>query len=887
VRLARLAYRAVLRLAPERLRMRHGAEMEAAFADILEVARRRSGPSVLLAALRGLLDLVVVSVTSRARREAFSRRNTERSTIMIATELRAAIRTFRRQRAATALVLTMLSLGIAATVVVFSLVNELFLKPFPFREPDRLVYLNEKAPRWNLDRTGINFPDFDQWRRTAQRFERMALYASASFNLADEAGAERIAGGVVTFEYFGVLDVAPILGRTFTAEEDRPNAPRVVLISERMWRERLGASQAVLGQTLRLNGVAFQIVGVMPRVAEFPAAALVWVPLRGNPNQTGLSYNYDGLGRLRPGVTVEQAEQDLLQAQAPIWAQRDRDKIVSPFALPLRETFVRDFRSVAAALGGSVVLLLVVACANVAAIMLARAIARRREMGIRLAIGATRWRLLRQLFIENLVLAAAGGAAGVLIGRWALHAVVTAVGTVLPAWVTFDFDLRIAVFAVLIAAATALLFGAAPALHAVRGDLQASMQDPDRGGSTVSPRGRRTLVWLVGAEFALAAVAIVSGGLLVRAYGEVRRTDPGYRPDHALLFSIALPAATYGDGQKRIAFWDRLLADLRATPGVEAAGVISCPPLTCHWGNFYTIEGKPPLAPGESSPVVLSRVASDGYFEAMGLRLEAGRFFEAQDTRAPGAPVVIVNETFARTFWPGVPAKDLLGKRLRFNDDTAPWLSVVGVTHDVKHYGLERPMRPGLYFPVAMLPDRTASLAVIVRTTGDPDLFASTARARVQAIDPSLPLYRVATGEAMLADSLRTRATYSWMLAVFAMLTLVLALGGSYGVTSYLAAQRTREIGIRLALGAQSRDIAGAVVRGSLAAVGIGTAIGLGGAIAGTRALEDLLSGVSPRDPAVLLAAAFALTAAGIAATWIPARRAARTDPMSSLRSAG
>lgn len=877
----RALYRCCLRLAPASLRQQHAAEMEEVFLDALAEARQHGHRRVLWAWLLACLDLTAARLrgwlpVSSSWSGALRRRGH-----MLGSDFRATVRGLRRQRVSTILVVVMLALGLAASSVVFSLVNGFFLRPLPFEEPDQLVYINEKAPQWNLDRTGIDFVDFHQWRQTAQAFEGLALYSQASLNMADDQGVERLLGARVTHEYAQVLRVTPLVGRMFTAEEDRPGAPRVALISERMWRDRFGGSDAALGKTLRLNNVAFEIIGVFPQRAEFPFEARVWLPLAGDPNQQGRSYSFEGIGRLKPGVSVTQGHDDLQRAQAPIWEQRDRDRIVSPFVEPLHATLVRDYRIVAQALFGAVMLLLVVACANVAAVMLARAIGRRREMGIRLAIGAGRTRLLQQLLVESVLLSIAGGIFGLLLGRWALHLLVTALPEGMPPWVSLQIDWRTALYSGLLTLGAALIFGWAPALHAVRGDLRSAMTD-SASGSTTSPRGRRTLSWLVAAEFTLAAVLIAGGGLLFGAFDQVRRVDPGYDPSHVMTFSMSLPPATYRDGPQRLAFWDRLLERVRSAPGVESAGIISCPPLTCHWGNFYRIEGRPPAKAGETNPVVLSRVAGDGYFEAMGLRLREGRFFHDRDGRDGTEPVVIVNEMFARTFWPDEPT--VLGKRMAFNGDQNPWLTVVGVTRDIKHYGLERPMRPGVYFPTRMLGPRTASMAVVVRTTGDPEAFAPTAHAIVRELDQTLPLFRVQTAEAMLQNSLRTRAMYSWMLAVFAGMALVLALGGTYGVTSYLVTQRTREIGIRLAIGAGAREIVRAVLAGSLVAITIGMIVGLTIVAIAAGWLQDLLFGISPRDPRILTATAIVLIVAAIIANWIPARRAARLDPVQSLR---
>ncbi|HEX7780775.1 MAG TPA: ADOP family duplicated permease, partial [Vicinamibacterales bacterium] len=597
-------------------------------------------------------------------------------------------------------------------------------------------------------------------------------------------------------------------------------------LSERLWRERFKADQNIVGQSLRLDGVAWTIIGVLPARAEFPGESALWVPYDGDPKQTFQSYGGSGIGRLKPGITVEQAEADLLRAQEPVWAERDKEKVVSPFVRPLRDVLVEDSRSAIPPLVGSVALLLVVACANVASIMLARAIARRREIGIRLAIGAGRARLMRQLFVENLLMAVVGGVIGTIAGRAALAWLVASLDTQLPRWANFTLDGRVLAFSIGLSLLATLLFGWAPALHAARGDVRSAMTDT-AAGSTMSPRGRRTLTWLVGAEFTLAAVLIIGGGLLYRAFDKVRHVDPGFQPDHVITFRLALPTPKYEKHERRLAFWDDLLTRLRAQPGVTSAGAVSCPPLDCHMGMFYRVEGAPPRKAGDPDPVTLTRMASEGYFDTMGIRLARGRFFELAD-RQPKAPlVVIVNETFARTFWPNVP--DPTGKRLSIAGEKE-WIPVVGVTRDIRHYGFERPMRPGLYFPLSWT--HRLNLVVTVRTAGDPNAFVGTARGIVQQVDPELPLFRVRTMDQAVTESLRRRALYSWMLAVFAVMALVLAVGGTYGVTSYLVNQRSREIGIRLAIGAGPRDIFGAVLRTSARAVVIGVTLGAVAAIA-------------------------------------------------------
>jgi putative ABC transport system permease protein len=875
------AYRLLLAVfAPRRIRHRYGSDMAEMFAERLSEARQLGRASALAVWAAATCDLLFARARQPFRRRApvLDVPHT-REAIMMRSDLKYTCRWLWRQKSSTALVIAMLALGIAANVVVFSLISALFLRPFPFSESDRLVYINETAPRWNLDIVGINYPDFHQWRQGMRLFDGIAIFDERSFNLSDGEGAERIQGAGVTSAWASVLRLQPILGRMFTEDEDRPKSQAVMVISEGLWRERFGGRPDALGKTLKLNGVAHTIVGVMPANAEFPGGVRLWVPYAGDPAQPYQSYGSSGaIGRLKPGVSVADAEHDLIRAHQPVWDARDNDHTVSPFVRDLRQQFARNFRTQAKTLAAAVAILLVIACANVASVMLARALARRREMGIRLAVGASRARLARQLFLENLLLASAGGALGLFAGRWALYALLATAGNQVPPWANFGLDVRVIGFSVLLCIATTVLFGWAPALHAIRGDLRAAMHDAATA-STTGPGGRRTLSLLVGAEFALAAVLLVCGGLLFRAYDRVRHVDPGFRADHVLTFMVALPQATYAEDEKQLAFWNRLLDHVRGLSGVEAAGLVSCPPLGCHWGTFYDIEGRAPLRPGEANPVVLYRPATPGYFEAMGVRLLSGRFFTDHDS-TKSQPVAIVNQTFAKTFWPGVT--NPVGRRFRGNGKDAPWITVVGFAADVKHYGLEVPMRPGIYRPLAQAASDTMTMAI--RTTGDPAAFTPAARTAVGDIDRDLAMYQVRTMEDALRRSMSERTLYSWLLAVFAGMALLLALGGTYGVTSYLVSQRMREIGIRVALGARTADITRTVLLGSLGIVVIGIIVGVAGATGIARVMSDLLFGVAVYDARVLTFAVAVLVAFATAANALPARRAARIDPMRTLR---
>ena len=880
---ARRIYRRMLRVLPARLRDEHGLEMEEAFVDALAHARTRGHTSAAAAWVRAAADIVTVAMRRRLTvSPGFLSFTRERRLTMIGSDVKFAVRSFRRQPSQTLLVVAMLSLGIAANVVVFSLINGYFLRPFPFPHPDRLVYLNETAPQWNLEVTGINFPDYAAWKSGATSFEGLALYASAAVTLADGVGAERVDAGLVTHNFMDVLGVAPLIGRMFTPEEDTPGGRRVVVISEGLWRERFGADAQIAGKTLRMNGVALDIVGVMPQRAVFPDTPRLWLAIQGNPNQTGTNYTYSGIGRLKSGVSVAEAAEDLRRSHSAIWAARDQQRIVSPIIMPLRDRFVGNMRPIARALAAAVAMLLIVACANVAAVMLARAVARRKEMSIRLAVGAARGRLLRQLLIENTILAAAGGIGGLVLGRWILSILIATATTQLPAWASFDLDVRVAVFAVLIAIATSVLFGWGPALHAIRGDLRGPMNE-STSGLTASPRAGRALSWLVAAEYALVSVLLVCAGLLLLAFNQVRRVDPGFDTARVLTVTVALPPALYRDTGARLAFWNRALDRLRAIPGVAAAGNVTCAPLTgCHSGNLFNVEGARALGRDEAPPIVLMRGASDGYLEAMGIPLASGRAFSAREGRDAGIRSVIVNESFVRTFWPGTPVADAIGRRLAFRTNVPEWHTVVGVSRDIRHYGLEQPVKPALYFPNPAVTRPTMTFAL--RTTGSPEALAEPVRNAFRELDASLALYRMKTTSAMLEESLNTRKVYSWMLGIFATLALVLAVGGTYGVTSYLITQRRREIGIRVAVGAARVDILRALLGSTARLLVPAVAAGLAGSVLVAGLMQDLLFGVSTREPVVLAIAAAILLAVAVIATVVPAQKAARTNPVTALR---
>jgi len=883
-RLAERLFRAALRVLPADMRERDGAEIEALFAHESEDARASGVPRHLAFVIGAVWDILRRAPYEHWRRRG-RRRNEDSTMRSFIADLRFAFRSFGRQPGATALIVLTLTLGVAANTAVFAIVDGLFLRPFPFPEPGRLVYLNERAPTWNLEFTGINYPDFHTWRERASTFESMALWAETSVNLADASGAERVQGLAVTYDFPKTLGIRPVLGRSFTKEEDGPTPSRVVVLGYGLWQTRFAGSRDVVGQPLRINSRPYTIIGVLPREADFPGRAQFWVPLNGDPNQRGESYGYDGIGRLKPGVTVEQARSDLLRAHAPIWTARDSARVVSPRLDGLREQFGSNFRAMGKALGAGALLVLLIACANVAGAMLARSIFRRREIAIRLALGASAKRVGRQLITESLALAIVAGLAGTLFGRWLVRLLVTFGSDQLPPWVQLQFGVRTIVFAVLVIVATALVFGLAPALQARRADVTGSLVGGAGTRASVGIPQRRMLDALVVIEIALALVLLAGSGLLVRAYGTLRNMDPGFRPDGVMTFQLALPQAKYPSAVAQRRFYATLTDRLTATPGVQSAGVVTCLPFGCHWGMFLRAEGAAPPARNSSNPVVLARYASAHYFEAMGIRLVHGRFFTDAEGGPTGPHPVVINEQLAKQLWPNVA--DPVGKRMIWNGDTVStdWMTVVGVVRDVRHYGLVKPMIGGLYRSAfeADTSQSLESLGIAVRSaTGEAAVLAA-ARAIVRELDPELPLIDVRSAQAAVNRSFADRRTIAFVFAAFGGIALALALGGIYAVLSYVVGRRRQEIGIRMALGAQRSQVIGLVVRQGLRLVAIGVVLGLPVSLLALREISSLLVGVSARDPLTYAAAIALLAATAALSALVPARRAAGVDPKTAL----
>ena len=636
-------------------------------------------------------------------------------------DVRFAARTLRKQPVFSATVVFVLALGIAGTAGIFSVFNGLFLRPLPFDNPDRLVDIDETAPQWNLDYVSINYTDFAAWQEQNRTFEAMAVYDSESFNVSLDGEAIRVDATSITYDIFDVLGIEPLIGRRFTAEEDQPGAEGVVLVGSALWQSRFANDPGLLGKTLMLDGEPYTVIGILPPEAVFIDTDL-WVPLRTDVTQNQGSWWLNGIGRLRAGVTVEEARLDLDRIHKGMIDDRSVNEITSPVVAAALDRILGEFRLGTKALLGGVSVVLLIACANVAGLMLARSTSRTGEVGIRVALGAGRGRIVRQLLTESLLLASAGAGLGVSLGYAGLRAVLSAMPDDIPRWISFEMDLRFLLFTTVLTGGSALLFGFAPAWRAARIDPQRILQSTS-GRSSLGGNRRRGLNALVVGEIALALLLLISAGLFMAAFQKLQNVDPGFRPENVLSYRISLPQAAYDDDPKQLAFFESHLEELRALPGVIGVGGATHEPLGSHTGNFFQAESAAPPEEGASTPVTLTRYATPGYFDAIGITLLAGRTFAAADAGEDAPPVVLVNQAFAEHHWPG---ENAVGRRIAFTGDDPTWIEVIGLTQDVKHYGLDQEMRPGVYFLYGRNP--TAGMTIVARTAVDPLSIADEAR---------------------------------------------------------------------------------------------------------------------------------------------------------------
>lgn len=791
-----------------------------------------------------------------------------------------------------------LALGIGANTAIFSVVNAVLLRPLPYEESDRLVFLNERNQ--TMDEMSISYPNFTDWRNQNHAFEKLAVYNRQSYNLTGAGEAERIVAGQVSADLFPILRVNAALGRVFTNEEDKPGATPVVLLSYGLWQRRFGGQASIISQPITLNAKSYTVIGVMPQNYAYPSRVEMWVPVgQLSGDSTWLSRgNHPGLygvARLRPGVTMAQAQADMeniavnLEKQYPDTNAAGRVKMQ-----PLLEVFVSDVRRALWVLTAAVAFVLLIACANIANLLLARASARQKEMAIRSAMGAGRWRIARQLLTESVLLAVIGGTLGLLVARWGIELILYISPDSIPRSGEIGLDWQVLVFTIGISFLTGLLFGLVPALQAGVVDVHETLKETGRGTS-----GRHWLrSSLVVVEVATTLVLLIGAGLMIRSFYRLQKVNPGFSYEHLTSFTVSLPQKKYQTETQRGEFFARLLENLRALPGVESTAAASGLPLGNNgWQTSFVVDGRP-LPPRSETPLMEACLVTPDYFRAMNIPLKSGRYFTDRDDRSfiagkdlskltedertmAGLNAVIIDQEFAKRYWPD---EEAVGKRIKLgDDDSAPVLTVVGVVGRVKMEGLAQDShRVQGYFSFAQVLQN--GMTVIIKGSADPNQMVAAIRQKVKEIDPDQPIYSVRTMDDIRAESVAPERLNLTLLSIFAGLALVLAIVGIYGVMSYTVTQRTHEIGIRMAIGAQPRDVFKMVIGQGMLLALVGVAFGLVGAFALTRLMATMLFGVEPTDPATFASIAVLLTGVALIACYVPGRRATKVDPVVSLR---
>jgi predicted permease len=807
----------------------------------------------------------------------------------IVQDVRFGLRSLRRTPAFALVAVLTLALGIGATTAIFSVVNAVVLRPLPYAEPDRVVMVWMDNKPMKMAEDIHSWPNYADIKAQKATFQHLAAYAPAGLNVTGgcsegECEPQRVRASFSTPELFAVLGVAPALGRAFTPEEDVEGKDDVAVVSHALWQRMLGGSTAAIGRKLRLNGRERTVIGVMPRGFAFPTADTeLWLPLAMAPeNQTSRqSYGLYVVGRLAPGVPLERARADAAATWKRIAAENPSQAEYGLNLVPLPEQVVgRTLRTALWIMLAAVGAVLLIGCANVANLMLSRAATREREVSVRLAIGAAPRRLVRQLLTESLLLAAIGGTLGVALAWAALQALEALAPADIPRIGDVRLDGTVLLVSMLVVLLTGVAFGLVPALQASRGNLAGALREGGRGG-TAGRSGQRVRQVLAAAQVALVVVLLTGAGLLLRSFQRVQQVQLGFNPDRLLTMRIALPGARYPQAPRRAQFYAELLERVRRLPGVRGVAATSSIFLTnTPSSTTFTVEGRDSRPEERSIEVPLDAVTPD-YFRVMGVPLLRGRGFTEQD--GPDAPrVVIVNENMAKRFWPG---GDAVGRRFRYGtgtDNPAPWMTIVGVVADMRRTGYDNPVRYETFLPHAQR--TTGGLTLVVRATGDPLALAAPVRSAVRALDAEQPVFEVMSMDQMLSNMIAQRRFSMALLGTFAALALVLGLVGVYGVTSYLVAQRTREVGLRIALGARPRQLVAMVVGQGMAVAGVGLALGLAGAIAVARLMAGLLYEVSPLDVTTLATVVVLLAVATLVANWLPARRAARVEPLVALR---
>jgi len=797
---------------------------------------------------------------------------------MFANDIRFALRALGRSRAFTVTALVTLALGISVNTAIFSVIDSVLLTPPPFDDPGRIVTIDGENKAKGLTTSSIAYPDVLDWRADAHAFADIAVIRHTTFNLAGGDRAERAEGARVSVNFFRVFGVQPQLGRTFAKDEETVGNDRVIVLSDAYWRRRFGADPTIVGRLLSVNGWQYTVVGVMPRKFAYPPDAEVWSPFAPDSQALHRGNRFvRGVGRLAPGATLHKGVAELNAISTRLeqmyvgsntgWRATSR---------PIQEAMTGKAPTILYTFLGAAGFVLLIACANVANLLLARASGRTREVAVRKALGASSWRLTRQLLTESVVLAVTGAVIAVLLSLWEIRLLKAVIPVPLPPWLSIEVSGRALLFTIVLAGLTGVVAGIVPALRLARGGIRESLATGVRGAG--SARRSRTQRALVVAEVTLAVVLLAGAGLLLTSLARLQAVPPGFSPDGVLVARLTLAGPRYESREAMVAFYDNVLNRLRETPSVEAAGAAGALPLSgsANTSNFLLV-GRPAPADGQEPTSRWERVTPN-YFAALGIPLKAGRAFDARD-KVDGPSVVMVSESWARLFFPG--ESDVVGRLIRLGggDEQS---TIVGVVGDVRHDGLDAPVQPTLFLPYAQHADR--GMTLVVRATGDAAALTAAVREAVQSVDPAIPVYDVSTMQEQVSKSILGQRLSGSMIGVFALMALVLATVGVYGLIAYSVAERRHEIGIRLALGAQGRDVRRLVVGQGVRLTLAGVVIGLAGAIAIGHGLRGLLFGVTATHLPTLIGVASILLAVAAAASWIPARRAARTDLLSALR---